>query len=452
MIQFNARAVVAFALLLKVYDASAAIYYVAPPPVGNDFGGHTGPSEVQVFATIQHAAGLTNAGDTVLVRAGTYSNPSAQSDVVNISRSGTANGWITYANYPGEHPKLHYNGWDGFRIQGGNYIDIHGFEIQGNAGNVMLAYAKAHQSEFATTPLISGNGIAVQASTLSHHIRIHYNVTYENGCGGIGTVNADYVTIENNVVYNNAFWSPYACSGISNLINANFDNATTTKMVIRNNIVYGNEEFIPFHTTNPLKITDGNGIIIDTSRNNASGGTGIAYVGRTLISNNLVFDNGGCGIHAFESDHIDIVNNTVYLSGRSPAISDGEITVIYAGDVNVRNNILFARSGKPSNSVNAGSTASMDYNIVYNGTSYTGAGSHDLVGMDPKFVNPGTDPMTVNFHLQAASQAINSGGSALAPATDLDGVPRPYGAGIDRGAYEWGDRIFATNMGGPIGQ
>jgi len=116
MTLFFARAVVAFALVLKVVNACATTYYVAPPPVGNDFGGHTGLSEIQAFATIQHAAGLTNAGDTVLVRSGTYTNPSPQSDVVNISRSGTANGWITYANYPGERPKLQYNGWDGFRV------------------------------------------------------------------------------------------------------------------------------------------------------------------------------------------------------------------------------------------------------------------------------------------------------------------------------------------------
>jgi len=315
-----------------------------------------------------------------------------------------------------------------------------------------LAYAQAHQSEFATNPLISGNGIAVQASTVSHHIHVHDNVIYENGCGGIGTVKADYVTIENNVVYNNAFWSPYACSGISNLGNANFDNSTATKMVIRNNIVFGNEEFIPFHTTSPLKITDGNGIIIDTLRNNAPGDSGIAHVGRTLVTNNLVFDNGGRGIHAFESDHIDIVNNTVYSSGRSPAVSDGEITVIYASDVNVRNNIMFARTGKPTNAINAGSTATLDYNIAYNGTSYTGAGPHDLVGMDPKFVNPGTNPITVNFHLQASSPGVNSGGNTLTPANDLDGSARPYGAAIDRGAYEWGDLIFASNMGDGIGR
>lgn len=438
-----------FALLIAACDASAATYYVAPPPVGNDGGGHTGLSEAQAFATISHAAGLTNPGDTVLVRSGTYTNACPTYNAATISRSGTAAAWITYANYPGEHPKIRYNGWNGFGITG-NYVDVGGFEIQGNAASVTLAYAQAHQGEYATNPLISGNAIAIQATTLTHHVRIHGNVVFENGCSGIGTVNADYLTIENNVAYHNAYWSSYACSGISNLNNGNFDNSTATKMVICNNVVYGNEEYIPFAFSSTHSITDGNGIIIDTSRNNAAGNSGIAYLGRTLIANNLVFDNGGRGIHVFESDHIDIVNNTVYFSGRSPAIADGEVTVIDSGDANVRNNILFARTGKPANTINAGSTATLDYNIAYNGTTYTGAGMHDLVAIDPKFVNADTDPTVANFHLQLSSPAIDSGNGTLAPTTDLDGIPRPLGSGFDRGAYEWGDLIFEDSLGDDI--
>jgi parallel beta-helix repeat protein len=416
---------------------AALTYYVAPPPVGNDKGGHTGLSEDQAFATIGRAAGLTNPGDTVLVRNGTYTNSCPQCNVVSVTRSGTADAWITYANYPGESPKLQYNGWNAFGITG-NYIEVRGFTIQGNVGNVTLAYAQAHQNEYATNPLLSGNAIAIQATTITHHVRILNNILYENGCSGVGTVNADYLTIENNIVFRNAYWSPYGCSGISTLINANSDNSTATKMFIRGNIVYSNEEYIPVTSGGSAtpQITDGNGIIIDTSRNNAPGNSQIAYLGRTLIENNLVFDNGGRGIHAYQSDHIDIVNNTVYFSGRSPAISGGEVTVIHSGDVNVINNILVARTGKPVDTLSAATGTMLDYNIAFNGT-YSGAGAHDLVAVDPQFIEPSTDPTVADFHLLASSPARDSGSATPAPATDLDGVARPQGSGFDRGAFEF---------------
>src|SRR5206468_9648869 len=47
------------------------------------------------------------------------------------------------------------------------------------------------------------------------------------------------------------------------------------------------------------------------------------------------------------------------------------------------------------------------------------------------FLTPGAD-----FHLRDGSPAIDSGTSANAPSFDLDGNPRPVGAGYDVGAYE----------------
>src|SRR6185369_16442949 len=47
------------------------------------------------------------------------------------------------------------------------------------------------------------------------------------------------------------------------------------------------------------------------------------------------------------------------------------------------------------------------------------------------FLIPGSD-----FHLLASSPAVDTGTSAGAPSSDLDGNPRPVGAGYDIGAYE----------------
>ncbi len=52
---------------------------------------------------------------------------------------------------------------------------------------------------------------------------------------------------------------------------------------------------------------------------------------------------------------------------------------------------------------------------------------------DPLFV----DPAGHDLHLMENSPAIDAGTAAGAPAFDLDGNPRPNGAGIDMGAYEY---------------
>ncbi|MBI3119846.1 MAG: DUF1565 domain-containing protein, partial [Candidatus Hydrogenedentes bacterium] len=61
---------------------------------------------------------------------------------------------------------------------------------------------------------------------------------------------------------------------------------------------------------------------------------------------------------------------------------------------------------------------------------YSGTGNIDA---DPLFA----DPAAGNLHLQPGSPCIDAGDNASAPATDLDGDARPFGAGVDQGADEF---------------
>lgn len=83
--------------------ASGTNRYVSASATGTQDGTLAHP-----FAAIQSASDLTNAGDTVFVMNGTYTN--TYSDVVTITRSGSASAWIVYTAYPGHHPVLHFNG------------------------------------------------------------------------------------------------------------------------------------------------------------------------------------------------------------------------------------------------------------------------------------------------------------------------------------------------------
>jgi hypothetical protein len=84
----------------------------------------------------------------------------------------------------------------------------------------------------------------------------------------------------------------------------------------------------------------------------------------------------------------------------------------------------------------SGGTLNEDYNLFFLGnepdkSATVGRGTHDLSG-DPHFVNSAGD----NYHLTACSPAIDRG-QDVGVTTDLDGHPRPVGAGFDLGAYEY---------------
>jgi hypothetical protein len=86
-------------------------------------------------------------------------------------------------------------------------------------------------------------------------------------------------------------------------------------------------------------------------------------------------------------------------------------------------------------------TVSTDYNVVFDAKiGNVGLAAHD-VNQNPLVVNSNLE--TFDGHLQAGSPAIDRGlpvGSlgGLIPNHDLENKPRPGGAGVDRGAYEFG--------------
>ena len=373
-------------------------YYVS----ANGSDRNSGLSTASPFKTIQKAADLTNPGDTILIKNGLYPE-------VVITRSGTASAWITYKAHPGHYPKIQLpqSSWYGILIQNGaSYIEIKGFEIIGNNAKITLDYAMS-QTKNTLNPLTSGNGISIEgradySSGHPHHIRILNNKIHDCGGAGIGALEADYITVEGNEVFNNAWYSPYGTSGISLGHNWRFDRHTGYKMFIRKNKTYNNRQHIPWIETGT--ITDGNGIIIDDTRNNHNNSKLGVYTGRTLVENNITYNNGGSGIHTFSSDHVDIVRNTAYLNNQSPEIKHGQIFANMSSDVKILRNILYAPSDKYINGNNQNTNVTYDHNIYANSALIKVKGPNDILA-DPKFVNPSI----ADFRLQANSPAIGKG-------------------------------------------
>ncbi|MFN6485188.1 MULTISPECIES: right-handed parallel beta-helix repeat-containing protein [unclassified Nostoc] len=408
--------------------STATTYYVS----GTGDDKKSGLSTSSAFRTLQRAANLTLPGDTVLVMNGVYKNiPGGAGAVLSIKRSGNANAWIKYKAYPGHFPKIQHNTWNGIVLSNGvSYIEINGLEVIGNNANITLAYALS-QKYNRSNPLTSGNCITIDGSSSRvHHINILNSKVHDCGGAGIGVMAADYLKLDNNTVYNNAWYTVYGTSGISILNSWNFDGNQGYKIFLTNNKLYNNRMYVPWIDAG--RISDGNGMIVDSSRNGPSSKLKLSpYKGRTLIANNISYKNGGSGLHVFNSDHVDIINNTVYANTQSPELKKSQSLASFSSDIKIINNIIQADPGQSVNRNYANTNMTYDHNL-YNKSAVVGViGPHDLFG-DAQFVNPSIG----DFRLKSTSPAIDRGYKWTDLKTDYAGNRRPAGSGYDIGAYE----------------
>src|SRR5262245_19506242 len=182
----------------------ARTFYVAT--AGDDAGEGT---EAKPLRTIQKAASLARAGDTILVREGVYKGH------VYLRFSGESNKPIVLKNYPGDHPIFDGEGKGRIELQSENgwqkaigWITVEGFEVRNgwdgikfyNAHDIVLRGNHIHDN---LNQGILGNG---------HHVRIEGNIIAHNGFKadnqksnkehGIYCTGNDFVIV-NNVIHSN---------------------------------------------------------------------------------------------------------------------------------------------------------------------------------------------------------------------------------------------------------
>lgn len=360
---------VVFVLALMSECAHAADLYVSP--AGND--ARDGKSLKSAFKTPQHAADLAKPGDRVLFAGGEYVATNGQGVIV-VTRSGMPGKPIRFAPVPGQKPVFRNRGaWNAIKVVGASHLEFRGLHMRGMSREITREEAERERSNLLN-PRTCGNGFLIdqakESRTVPSHIAVRDCDIRDFPGGGLSAMHADYITFENNVVSGCGFWAPYACSGISIYQPTDSDSKTGYKIIIRGNVSFENYNFIPFFYSNKdnpdkRKVTDGNGIILDdfySSQTFVSSG-GKPYTGKTLVANNVVFDNGGSGIHVFKSLGVDIVHNYAAGNNRHPEIQDGQIFSNSSKQVRVLNNVLLAPPGKPVNSDYANEEVTYDYNL-----------------------------------------------------------------------------------------
>ncbi|MBX2820015.1 MAG: right-handed parallel beta-helix repeat-containing protein [Rhodothermaceae bacterium] len=406
--------------------ALANEYYVSPQGSNSNPG-----TKAQPWQTIHYAMERVAPGDVVLVEDGVYQG------TVIMARSGNPGAYITLKSVNKWGAKIEItngNGnTDGIKAAA-NYLIIDGFEM------------------YDVSPQIGhhGNGVTVYNN---HHVHILNNKIHDFGGSGIQAAHFDHVLVENNVVYNNAKYNPNQSSGISMFQARAVDNAPGYHVIVRNNRSYGNINVVL--SGNPIGTTDGNGILVDDFQNAYSNSHGV-FPHRTLVENNLSYDNGGKGVQVYQSDFVDVFNNTAYHNNHDQQNTGtwrAELSLIYSHHTVWRNNIGVANPG-PGEILqwNRGiliaesDNTVWENNITFNGSpgdksinlSNTPVTESDLannmLGVNPLFMNE----FAQDFSLNLESPAINAGSDQIVSFIDINYQPRPRGT-VDIGAFEFDD-------------
>ncbi|PID38096.1 MAG: hypothetical protein CSB49_07280 [Proteobacteria bacterium] len=172
---------------------------------------------------------------------------------------------------------------------------------------------------------------------------------------------------------------------------------------------------------------------------------GVVLRGNTIINYDDPNQPMRCqlqGIGMFDGTFVDwVIENNVIIVDHWHGI-----TLLGARNCRVVNNTVMdpngAKPGPPWIKIgkHKKGTAPTDClvrnNIAHDFTSASGViADHNIKIKDASklFV----DPAGYDLHLLQSSAAVDQGSSAQAPATDIEGTPRPQGSAVDVGAYEW---------------
>ena len=398
--------------LVIATTAQASTYYVDRNLPGND--SNTGTSETTPFLTIQRCFNSVVAGDTCLVKNGTYA------ESVQLRASGSVSLPITIKNYPGHTPVVDGSSLsttlNGININSDasspsqkiSYIVLSGFEIRnfqqaaikfGNADHVTIQNNYIH--DIGQDAGNSGQGIYGWGIFITIQANRIYNV------GDGGNINehgmylegSNYVIVNNLIYYMGAFGIQCKADNYTNHTNfypSAAYSAFSNALIVNNTIAYS-------RTAGAMNqwIEEAN-----------------ATIANNTISNNIFYENARISGSAS--------GIRMYCNGTCPT------------NLTVSHNISYATSGVRTFIMSDGCTSC----TFSNNCPSTNGGN---CATNPNMNNaPATLSGSPDFHLTTQSTvAIDLGAnfSSNAITSDFAGVARPAGNGFDIGAYEFSSSI-----------
>jgi hypothetical protein len=366
---------------------AGATFYVAPDGSDSNSGSASAP-----FRTLQQAANAAFAGDTVIVRDGTYGHENA---VTGGDSSDNENSPVVLYNSgsPGSPITIKAeNQWGAVldcELLCDAYIDLY------NSSYIVI-------QDFVIT---RGYKEGIHSNDSAHHITLQGN-------------RFEYIA-------NRSSSSTLGLAGM-------YTNPNCHDFIIDGNV---------FH---------------DIGRTDANWLDHALYLhgSNFSITNNLFYNiPHGWSIQAADGlNNVLIANNTfAFPQGGG---QDGQIMLWNSqSNLTIENNIFYnAKNYAITRYSSALSGCTIDHNLVYGASAMmadtTGCALGATQNADPNFVNPSSAPY--DFHLRAGSPAIG-GGIQVAAASVVSGLVRSLTAGIDLGAYPFATpaslRIVNTTTG-----
>lgn len=436
-----------FLFIAGVCNVYAGTYYVdRDHPAANDSNAGT---EDFPWETIVHAADVADAGDTVFIKAGIY----ADGDVV-VANSGVAGEEIVFTAYPGHERQAVIKG-AAFRSFGKSHFRVHGLKVLESPSYGFRFQGPADPTEPpAENIVISGvhtydtcsSGIAVWGVKWGENPGDYDNirdVIIEDNLLELGTHGCknEIITVANGAVNitvrNNEI-------RLGDPAKEGGDEGIDFKEGVRDSRIHGN--YIHHLSDKAIYIDGGSdpsdplisnihiydnvmmhlpsaGIVVTTE--------GLGDVDGVYVYNNIVAHVDGDGYRVYDHPggnaeggtvkNVHFINNTAFDTGLEYG---GGFRVNHdtATGIVFRNNIAWSNK---------------DYDIRPAAETLTEgnlcAESFCEVSEVPQFIDSWND----DFRLQASSPAIDRGLFQGGPAVDIAGTPRPQGAALDLGAYEF---------------
>lgn len=416
---------------------------------GND--SNTGLSPAQAWQTIGKVNGETFLpGDQVVFKRGEAWNDA----ILRITWSGTAGHAITFGAYgSGALPVLSPTNTIPIYTNGAlrSYITIENIDCNVNGTGAYGMQLQLANSTIQNCVVQNSSGVGLLLEDSSENVVIDTCIIHDNGASGISAYGAGTAvqsimvtgcTSYDNGVNTSSDHGIYVRGGSNHLISGNtsYGNAAggvkfndTTNSIIRQNKCYENTH----------------GVIIAST----AAATG------NLIKNNLLYDNGGCGIQLIGAgtDSNEFYFNTIvlnYIAGGGTAgfrlYDDGQSGNIF------KNNIVYTDVAVTTNcpiirfqGTTCRDNTVCDYNvyfwkdraptgIIYDSTGYITLATWQGMGQDthsydsdPLFNNLGAR----NLHVTALSPGNNLGVTIAGITEDYDSVTRD--SPPDIGAYEY---------------
>lgn len=418
--------IIAIAIFLSL-PAHAANYYVDQH---HDHASDDNPgSEAKPWLTIKHAAQSLSAGDTVLVKNGTYT------DAIRLGSSGTPGKYITYKSYPGHSPII-----DGGASKANKLIDWRGSPSKGKDKNYIIFDGFEVRNAAQWAFWVEGDHSIIRNCTI-----------HDTGHTGIIVIDSDYVTISNNEIYNTGWNGMSLESG---------NHATVEYNISHSNPLHFGINIFP-KTSWEQKMETGNNIRFNITYGNM-GGIYTRYQQDNEIVGNLIYKNLEYGIflHSGAGGPSEYVARTKIYQNTIADNVKGGIYNVNATHLIIKNNILAYHAihdFRYELQMNKTLGHEIDYNLYYstdperefvywggpkfNLNSFREATAHsknDLFAQ-PAFTNRSSD----SYDLAVTSPAINSGVD-LGITEDVCGNLRSLGGDPDLGACE---HISSANIG-----